>query len=420
MKRPLATVLFAAVLTLFSVTSAMAVDCPAAPGCPCGDPVGGPPSPSGQGVLETMENHANAMKVRDKAITRETVKQNDNSIGMTCFDQSLGVSARLGQIFSDVPATGTFPYANERVWMQTVYDDAFGVGTKWVTDSLGNPVEISKTLSDAYSHVISDMMQAHADDFEDSLSMWLGATALSWAGSAAMNAILALMAPLQGLITTIQGVIATIQTWMDNLITALDIINMILPMATPAAVNAINDLYWPQLKNFLQSAIEFIQNDIINMIVNQVTAIVMGPMGTLLGVDPVTGRSTNDPNEGECARISRLWDPGVQALVGDFRPIEGGGIETGTPYGTFMDLLQALAPGAGKDFLDEIQNAANSPILNAALNDLTGAAGALSGPGNMATWPCGIGPATPSCPAPPVFPVPGLGGAALSAVRAAL
>lgn len=413
MKRHLATVLFAAVLTLFSVTSAMAVDCPAAPGCPCDD--GG-----GQSVLETMENHSNAMKVRDKAITRETVKQNDNSIGMTCFDQALGVSSRLGQIFSDVPATGTFPRANERVWMQNVYDAAFGTGTKTVTDALGNPVVISKTLSDAYSWVISDMMQAHADDFNDSLSQWLGATALSWAGSAALNALTALLAPLQTLITTIQGVIDTIETWMDNLITALNIINSIFPMVAPGIINGINSTYWPMIKNTLQAAIEVVQNDIINNIVNQVTALVMGPMGTLLGVDPNTGRSSNDPNEGECARISRLWDPGVQALVGDFRPIEGGGIETGTPYGTFMDLLQRLAPGGGQDFLDEIQNAANSPILTAALNDLTNAAGTLSGPGNMPTWPCGIGAASASCPAPPVFPVPGLGGAAMSAIRSAL
>lgn len=386
MKRFLSITLFAAALSLFSVTAAFAVDCPPNSGCPCE-------------VAEAMENHANAMKVRDKAITREIVKQNDNSIGMTCFDNAMLLSSRLGLIFSDIPTTGVFPKANTRVF-GAVYDAAFGTGFNPDTGRV-------KTLYNAYTHVVVPMMQENATDFNDSLSFWLGATALNALSNSFGQAIDALVAPLNALITSIMGVINTIDTWMDNLITALDIINTIMPSLVPGAINAINTLYWPMIKNTLLTAIQTVQTNIINTIVNAITALVSGVATSLLGVDPLTGVSRNDPNEGECARISRLWDPGVQALIADFRPVEGGGVENGTPYGTFMDLLQALAPGAGSDMMDEIQNAANSPILTAALNDLTGA-GVLAGPGNMPSWP----------PSIPAFPV--IGGAAMSAIRGAM
>ncbi|MBL8711847.1 MAG: hypothetical protein JNM12_03025 [Alphaproteobacteria bacterium] len=388
MKRFLTVALFLCAFTGLSVTAAMSatVQCPTASGCPCE-------------VAQAMQNHSEAMQVASKAQAREIIKQPDNSLGMTCFDHALKLTSRLGQIFSDIPGTGAFPAANERVF-GTVYDPLFGTGINPTTGKM-------KSLANSIETTMSAMMQEHANDFTDSLSNFLGATTLAFVG-AFMQPIEDLIATAQGLITSITGVIGTIQSVMDSLILGLDIINTLFPSLNVGILNTTIVPLWNQIKTTLLSAIQTIQTQILSQIVTAITNILNSAVSSILGVDPDTGVSYNDPAKGECSRLSRLWNPVSvtgQALGGDFRPVEGGGVENGTPYLTIRSILQGIAPGAGADYLDEIQNAANSPILTAALNDIT--TGVLSGPGNMPSWPAAI----------PTGTFPALGGAALTVFR---
>ncbi|MDI1228006.1 MAG: hypothetical protein PSY14_10010 [bacterium] len=388
MKRYLTIALFLLTFTGLSVTSAMSatVDCPTGSGCPCE-------------VAQAMQNHSEAMQVGSKAEAREIIKQPDNSLGMTCFDHALKLTSRLGQIFSDIPGTGAFPAANERVF-GTVYDPLFGTGINPTTGKM-------KTLTNSIETTMSSMMQEHANDFTDSLSNFLGATTLAFVGSF-MQPIENLIATAQGLITTITGVINTITSVMNNLILGLDIINTLFPSLNVGILNTTIVPLWNQIKTTLLSTIQTIQTQILTQITQAITTILNSALSSILGVDPDTGVSFNDPAKGECSRLSRLWNPVSvtgQTLDGDFRPVEGGGVENGTPYLTILSMLQANAPGSGTDFLDELQNASNSPILTAALNDIT--SGVLSGPGNMPSWPAAI----------PTGTFPALGGAALTAFR---
>lgn len=389
MKRYLTIALFLLTFTGLSVTSAMSatVDCPTGSGCPCE-------------VAQAMQNHSEAMQVGSKAQAREILKQPDNSLGMTCFDHSLKLTSRLGQIFSDIPGTGAFPAANERVF-GTVYDPLFGTGINPTTGKM-------KSLANSIETTMSAMMQEHANDFTDSLSNFLGATTLAFVG-AFMQPIENLIATAQGLITSITGTINTITSTMNTLITGLDIINTLFPSLNVGILNTTIVPLWNQIKTTLLTAIQTVQTQILSQIVNAITNILNSAVSSILGVDPDTGVAYNDPAKGECSRLSRLWNPVSvtgQELLNDFRPVEGGGVENGTPYGNIRNLLQGIAPGAGADLLDEIQNQSNSPILAAALNDLT--SGVLSGPGNMPSWPAAI----------PTGTFPALGGAALTVFRA--
>lgn len=397
MKKFLSAALFGLALSALSVTSAFAVDCPVKPGCPCD-------------AAKVQETYNDAKRVEQTAYDMQITKQNDNSIGMTCFDHALKLTSKLGMIFSDIPTTGTFPAANERVF-GTVYDAAFGTGANPTSGEL-------KTLANALDHVITDMMQAVADDFEDSLSTWLGATDLDFMSSfmAPIDAFVAnLLAPL----ASIQTAISNIQSVMNTLITTLDILNSFFPSLAPGWINTVITPLWNQIKSTLLTAVQTAQTQIMTQVVNVLTSFLSGPDASLTSPDPATGQNPNDPATGQCSRIARLYNPESvtgQQMTGDFRPIEGAGTELGTPYTTFMNIVNKNVPGAGNWFLDQINNATNNTTLQNALNDLI-AGGALAAPGNLpALWPPVFGTLTPGTGG--TFPT--IGGAAMSALRSAM
>ncbi|MDF3025548.1 MAG: hypothetical protein K0R10_2909 [Alphaproteobacteria bacterium] len=382
-KKSVLFTLFAAMMTLVSVTSAQAVTpCTPRPGCSCD-------------FLNAAENHANAVRVRDKAYHRQIVKQPDNTMGMTCFDHTLVLSSRLGQIFSDTTPGLTWPAANLKNWDPTgavseqVYDPGAGVGTNPATGQ-------NKALSAQYGHVFGGEVSNHATNFADSLSAWLGATLLSYLNGflAGLNGI---FAAINGFVTNINNAFNTMIGYINTIQNILDQLGAALPSAVVALVAAVQAA-WTVVQNFISATISAIQTAISGA-VTALTNMVQGVLGSLL-------QFMSSPGTDPCARIKRLWNPAsissqILSLIGvpGFRPIEGGGIERGAPYFDFANLVNgtfntplggAIANMASAvDLTDELSNTLNQPLLTAALNDLAAAGilGSQKPPGAGVIWP---------------------------------
>ena len=408
MRNFLTAAFFGVALMALSVTSAFAVDCaPAAGTFPSTATVNGPKPGCPCDIAQAEERQNDPPRIAAAATDKQVTKQNDNSIGMTCYDHALKLTSKLGMIFSDIPTTGVFPAANTRVF-GTVYDEAFGTGANPVTGEL-------KTLSNSLDLVLTDMMQSVADDFDNSLSDWLGATHLEFMSNfmdPINNLVTQLLAPL----AAIQGAINTIQTVMDTLITTLDILNSLFPSLAPNWINTVITPMWNQIKTTLLTAVQTIQQQIMTQVVNVLTGFLTNANASLTQAG-AGGDNPNDAAKGECSRIQRLWNPistTGQELIGNFRPVEGGGTEQGTPYLNMMSILTKNVPGAGEFMQHEIYNVTNSAALQAALDDFL-PGGALSGPGNTPSWPAAFGTVNAGTAAP--WPI--IGGAAMSAIRGA-
>ncbi|HYD19716.1 MAG TPA: hypothetical protein VEF76_14690, partial [Patescibacteria group bacterium] len=348
--------------------------CTPRPGCSCN-------------FLNAAENHANAVRVRDKAYHRQTVKQPDNSVGMNCFDHALVLSSRLGQVFSDTSPGPTFPPANLDIWDPTgalskqVYDPSAGVGENPATGQ-------NKALSAQYGVVMGGEMTNYADDFVDSLSFWLGATALNYLNSF-LSGLSGVFSAITGFVSSINAAFNTFMGYLNTIQNILDQLGAALPSAVLALVAAVQAL-WSTIQSFISSTINAIQSS-INAAVNALVSAVQGILGSLL-------QGLSSPGDDPCSRTKRLWNPsgfggnifsGIFAMGATFfRAIEGGGIEQGAPYfdfnslvsGTLQDPMSAaIDVTKALDLTDELSNTLNQPLLQAALNDL-GAGGILNAP----------------------------------------
>lgn len=266
MKKFLIAAFFCTALLGLSVTSAFAVDC--APGTyPSTTTVNGPKPGCPCDAAQMQERHDDVKRVEGAAYDHQVTKQNDNSIGMTCFDHALKLTSKLGLIFSDIPTTGIFPAANTRVF-GTDYDDAFGTGI----NPNNNKV---KTLANALDHVITDMMQAVAENFNDSLSNMLGATDLEFM-SAFMDPINALVQAILAPLAAIQAAINAIQTIMNTLLTTLDLLNSMFPSLAPTWINTVITPIWKQIKTTLLTAVQKVQQTIITTITDALKTLMTG------------------------------------------------------------------------------------------------------------------------------------------------
>lgn len=381
MKKLLFIALFNVLLAGLAVTASLAGT--PQPGCDTTSPVGSAPTPgvnNYRGVFGAMERHSNLMRLRDKAYTREIVKQSDNGIGMTCFDHAVALSSRLGMIFSDVMPAGTVPTNQTRIW----YSPQFQGGT----------MGADRPLLDAIGKVVSPVAQGHVDDFPDSLSQMLGATALNFFTGVLNAALAAALAPITAAITTVTTAVGTLNTLMNTLMTAMTLLGGIIPMAVPLAVTA--------LKTALQAVLNFITTT-LQAAVNAVRTAVTNFLNTFINGTQTSQTSfSNAAGTGECDRIQQLWGNQTPAAFdsgGGNRAIVGTGIETGTAYMNFEQLLNlqarpaSMTGASAANLLQELGLPANANIIANAANDLT-AGQPLGGPNAaLPFWP----------PAPPPF-----------------
>ncbi len=388
MKRFLTIALIAIGLLGLSVTASYAgaacmpgCDCPAAGSAPGPQPwaPGGynpPAGPNGLmnhgGILGMMENHSNDMRLRDKSYGRQMVYQNDNGIGMTCFDHALAMTSRLGDIFSDVGAPASFPAANGVVFKSQIFSPAAG-SDKFLLQDLNN--------------VVIPQMSNHINDFGNSLSTNLGATALSGFMAALMGAFNGLLAPITSAVNALNSAFSTLNGLLSTLKNAMKLLQII--PGIPAFYVVINGLMvalnaaWAAVKAFINGTIHALQAALRSV----VQALISWLMG---GATDITGASNG--SNGECDRIQELWGNGQPPTfqnqnTGDYeRALVGTGRQGGTPYFSFGQLLSMNPPGAGTGLLSELTNSSNTSIINAALSDV-GAGGGLNKPGNILTWP---------------------------------
>jgi hypothetical protein len=388
MKKFLMIALFALGLLGLSVTASYAgANC--APGCDC--PTQAAPNPPAawapggyapaaqangmmnhSGVLGLLENHSNTMRLRDKSYGRQMVFQNDNGIGMTCFDHALALTSRLGPIFSDAGAPNQFPAANSTVFLSPIYSPAAGN---------------DKFLLDALNTVVTPQISNHENDFTNSLSNNLGATMLSGFLAAIMAAFNGLLGPVNAAIAALNTAISTFNTAVNLLKNAIRILSMVI--GVPAYFIVVQGFI--TAINAALAAVKAIINGIVKaaqtLIRTAVQALLSWLMGGATSMAAASGTGT-----GECDRIQELWGNGqpgtfqTNASPDWERALTSTGRQGGTPYFSFGQLLSMAPPGAGANLLSELTNGSNSGIVNGALADI-GAGGGLNKPGNILTWP---------------------------------
>jgi len=78
-------------------------------------------------IMGFLDDLANAVRVRNRAYEMEILSRNESTLGLTCFDQAMRLSTRLGYIFSDViPADPPPPIQNYVVFTSKFAYSMFG------------------------------------------------------------------------------------------------------------------------------------------------------------------------------------------------------------------------------------------------------------------------------------------------------
>lgn len=378
MKKIFLVALFAMLMAGISVTA-----CNAAPRAGCDTKRNAAPVANEQGsdnydnttFAGLQEGRANSIRVRDRATARQVQHQNDNGPGMTCFDHAMGLTSRLGQLFSDDKPKGKIPAASTRAFGQVAYQGYYA--DQWMTNALN--VVIKPTLSQ------------HALNFQpDSLSTMLGATQFPFWGG--------FMATINGYISTIMGYINQITNLVNTLNTLwtyfqqiVDLLNGMMPLWimawVPIIVNFWNSVVLPMINATIGAIMSTLGG-----IVSTITSQIMGALGSMTNFMNPLGPPVN--GGGECARIQNLWGVGggfpmtiggISFQTGPImRALTGTGVQTGNSYFSFAQLVQGGGPpGVGADFTNELklaQPALNQDMMTRALGPLVGPGGALSGP----------------------------------------
>ncbi|MDY0009031.1 MAG: hypothetical protein RBS08_04935 [Bdellovibrionales bacterium] len=339
---------FFALLFSLSVTAAYACQ----PGCDCDN------------VLPMMQNRADAKRLETKAHARQVIKQNDNSVGMTCFDRALMLTAKLGGIFSDVAPGLSLPVANESVFGTSSFPD-YGASNKLVR---------------GLDAVVTPTMQGHVMNFTDSLSHALGATVAGYLNAFVGSVINDFLSNISGPLGDLGGYVSQVNTYYNTLVNAMSLLGVSMPTVVMGAVATINGM-WAAINAMISGVVAAVTNA-INGLVNAVVGMIQSAMhGLMAAMTP----------EGECSRIAKLWGNGNMpdlTMFPDWRSLMGGAVERGTPYFTMFEMLSGAIPSSfgtpGTHLMQELMNSSNSSIITNAMNDLSGG---LSGPNTgLPSW----------------------------------
>lgn len=296
---------------------------------------------------KNQQNHANAIRVRDKAYTRETVKRNDTALGMTCFDQAMGLTSRLGLIFSDV-IPDVPPPPNTTVFTPPLAYPEFGAD-EYLIEALGDVVE--------------PVLSSYLDDFVGTASDLLGLGTATSLFSAILGGITGTIGSITGLISGFLGTITTLNGWISTITGIANTLSLPLPAAAIMAVTAFLNTVQSTISTMM-SSIQSAMSAAIMPVINSITSYIAGPATDMT-----------------CDRIEKLWSTATPTA--DAAPIEGAGIEGGTPYFEYEKLLTGAPAGVGSDLLAELTAGTNGTILSDAMADLTGP---LAAPGTLSSW----------------------------------
>lgn len=389
MKRFIYALFFVFALTGLSVTAVYAgADC--APGCNCAkNPNYDPNDPSQGGyyssdsVFGAQEEIAKAEQVKEKAYTNEIIKQPDNAPGMTCLDRAMGLTASLGNIFSD-KFPQEIPGASTSIFGSVTFPDA-GTGANSGADA-GTAPGKAGPYGAMLKNVVSENLKKYAKNFEDtgdrdgSLSFQLGATNLGAMdalgglinGALSSTGITNLFNQINDIIGTVGGVLGTINGAWSQYGGYFDTAMGFFGLSGLAGVVG-------QIFNVLGN-VESLVSQVANLFGNLQGAL-MGLLSNLISIDHLTQGGTQD-----CNRIAKLWGDGSFG-----KALTGTGNDKGAPYFRLKDMLsgQNMPSSLGQNLMKAFDT--DNSVLQAAFNVLD--TGILSGPGSSAIWP-----ATPIIP----------------------
>ncbi len=301
---------------------------------------------------EAQKNRAEALKVRDYAMTAEINTRPDPSAGLTCLDQAIGVTSRLGAIFSDkhdsaVPAANTVVFTPPLAY------------PNWGSDDF--------LIKDLEAVVLPQLTTHLGNNFGGALSELLGTTAIS---STITNLLSSVTGPINSITSAMNGFTSNISSILNAINTIRSIAQALnLPLPSPVIIGTVAALEAAQqIADQLMSTLQSAMNSAIQPLIGNV----MG--GTIMA-------QTADI---DCDHLANMWtdDDPSDAKVS----LQGNGPSMGAPLIPLSSFISGNYPDAGGAFIDAATGIGNhTDIVDRALFDVTG--GALSAPGAMPSWP---------------------------------
>ncbi len=303
-------------------------------------------------ICETMQDQGDAaVRVMDAARAGGLITQPEPVAGLTCADQSLTVTARLGALFSDKPPPGGVTPANTTVFTPPL------AYPNWGADDF-----LMRNLNDAITPMLTNYL---GGNFGGVLGAVIGTNQISSKLTDLVSGITgpidSIMSQMNGFSGQISGIMNAINT-IQTLARALN-----LPMPSPVIIGAVAALEAAQgVANGLMSGLQSAMNAAIQPLIGQVMGEIMSPAADM-----------------DCNNIDRLVN-GAEDAPG-LRSITGSGASADTPFVSVSRLLAGdAAGGIGGGMMDQLQINGNIDILDRALKHITD--GVLSGPGRTPSW----------------------------------
>ena len=343
-----------------------------------------------QEMMNVLQDQADAVRARNRAYEREILNREPSTLYLTCFDQAMVLSSRLGYIFSDnVPANP--PPANTVVFTDgpngTVPPGAGAAPGTLAFPGWGARHLLALDLDTVVSPELDNEL---TNNF---LPPWTQANN-----------------QLTQLVTTLQPIITQIINFQTGADANNETLYIALVMKIDALVNSFPTLALPALP--AAEAKYTADIALLNALITTIESLRQTNMGKYLAS---LKEAVFDPTM-PCTNMDDLWNGAknfADPNTTDFIPPEGNYYPL-SPYFTLADLLNnggqaaqpffVLAPGlvlpqkspvaaqvpppnnATLDFYQELKT--DSPILNQALSDLsTQGAPPFAAPGNSTLWP---------------------------------
>jgi len=308
-----------------------------------------------------MQHQADAVRARNRAYEREILHRQQSTLYLTCYDQAMAMSAKLGLIFSDLIYPNP-PPANYLVFPNVAYPDwgatqpTLGLDLNNVVNPVFNTWLIGGPPTIPPPALFNFLPQWFAQQNNQ-----LGLQAI------VLNEIMAGIAAIQA------GGNPPATGTYNALVQQINALVNSMPNTPIQGLSPLNTAYTTMIAQLEAVATSFESTEAPTMgnVMYQLAQVILSFQDT-------------------CTREDDLWDKLDPAYntqdVGVFYPPEGQYYPF-TPYYTLKDFLTnnpPQSPPATPDFVQELGDATDSNALKQALNDLNNE---LDHAGQSPLWP---------------------------------
>lgn len=301
-------------------------------------------------ICQAMQDQSDAVQVRDRALAGGIITRPEPTAGLSCMDQAMGVTGRLGNIFSD-RHDDAVPPANTVVFTPELAYPDWGAGDFLV-----------RNLNDA----ITPMLTSHlGSNFDGVLGAVIGTTAISSKFTDMITGITGTIDDIASQINGFSGQINSILSAINTIQTLAKALN--LPLPSPVIIGAVAALEAAQqVADQLMSALQRAMNAAIQPLIGQVMGEIMAPAADM-----------------DCNNIDRLWNgaedaPGLQSIAAS-------GASQNTPFMSISALASGNnLSGIGGGMMSQLQTGSNLDIIQRAYRNMMD--GAISEPGRTPSW----------------------------------